>query len=115
MKTLKRLNDKPSHFLTEGMCPNCQQTINEFDLTKMATFRRLFLNQLGASRADSGEEAIEMAQLGLQLRQDKPEIDIEDAQYKLLKKYCERNQINWAAHFQAQVLTLLKDSEKTIG
>lgn len=113
MKTLTRLNEHPSHFMDEGMCPHCQQKISGLDVSKVVAFRRLLLNQIGGSVADNGEESLDLNQLGLKLRQEQDSVDLEDAEFRLLKKYCERNQIRWVSHFQSQVLSLLKESESS--
>ena len=103
MKTINRLAEKPTHF---------REDISPEELENLPTFRRLFLNQLGGSQGENGEEAIEMYQLGLKIRSATESVDLEDAQFKILKKVCEKNKIQWLSHFHAQVLLLLKESEK---
>ena len=103
MKTIKRLLEKPTHY-NEAASPEENEIL--------PTFRRLLLNQLGASPGENGEEAIEMYQIGLKIRSANESVELEDAEFKILKKVCEKNKIQWLSHFHAQVLLLLRESEK---
>ena len=79
---------------------------------KVPTYRMMFKSAVGGSLAKSGDDAIEHYQLGLKLRLDGNEIDLEDAEFKLLKGVVEKNPSQWAAHFHAQVVLKIKESEK---
>jgi len=81
---------------------------------ELPTMRALLRAAVGMYAAQGGEQAIELYQLGLKLRMvdNSGTIDIEDAEFKLLKKVCEENPVKWIAHFQGQVLSKLKESEK---
>jgi len=103
MKTLKGLDEKLS-------------TIEEIPAgvdAKLPTYRLMYKAAVGGSLAKSGDEAVEHYQLGLKLRIEGNEIDLEDAEFKLLKAAVEKNPSQWNAHFHAQVVLKIKDSEKS--
>jgi len=78
----------------------------------MPTYRIMFKNMIGKSLAKSGEDSIERYQVGLKLMQDQEIINLEDAEFLLLKSAVTENQSQIAAHYQAQLLLKLNESEK---
>jgi len=100
MKTLTGLNEK------------LQALNDEEKQENIPTFKRVYRILLGNSLATSGEDAIEMMQLGLKLRQDETSIKVEDAEFKLLKSVAERNEPRYVAHILAQILIRLKADEE---
>lgn len=101
MKTIKNIDDKPSHF---------QEDVLPETMAALPTYRRMFKNAVGTVAARNGEEAIDLYQLGLKLKMEGSDISLEDAEFKLLKDTCEKNPAQWMAHFQAQVLLKIKES-----
>lgn len=90
--------------------------ISDVDKEKLPTYRRLFKNAVGAAAPTSGEEALDYYQLGTKLNLS-PDIELEEAEFKLLKKACDgfslaKRMDGWIAYVQAQVLIKLKESDK---
>jgi hypothetical protein len=81
----------------------------------MPTFRRIYRMAIGNSLAKSGDEAIDLFQLGLKLRQEENEISLEDAEFRLLKESLARNAGQLVAHIQGQALLRLKTAEEAKG
>lgn len=75
--------------------------------------RKMFLDVLGGSPADNGEQSILMYRLGIKIA-DAPvdSLELEDAEFNLLKDKCLKNGLRWMAHYQAQVILRLQEAEK---
>jgi len=101
MKTIKGLRNKPGLLEEE---PGINSTI--------PIFRLLFKNMIGKSLAKSGDDSIDRYQVGMKLMQDQDDIELEDAEFLLLKDAVETNQSQLAAHYHAQMMMKLKDAEK---
>ena len=102
MKTIKNVDSKPEHF-QDDIAPEVAATI--------PTYRKMFKAAVGMGLAKDGENAIDLVQLGLKLRVD-GDINLEDAEFKLLKERCSQNPAQWTAHFHGQVMMKLKEAEK---
>lgn len=103
MKTIKGLLSKPVP--TEMQIEKGIKEVRD-------TYRKMFKQAVEHTLGKSKENAIENYQLGLKLMQDQDEIQLEDAEFKLLKEACESNPLQWISHFQAQILIKLKESER---
>lgn len=101
MKTLKDLDAKPE--------PMQEDTPAEIIAT-FPTYRKLMKSAVGTTVAKSGEEAIDLVQLGLKLKID-GDVSIEDAEFKLLKEKCEANPMKWESHYHGQILLKLREAE----
>lgn len=99
MKIIKRLNERLDHFDEKA------------DPSALPTIRQELVKQLGISLADNAEQAIDLFQLGLKIKNAGDSVSIEDSEFNLLRKVCEKNQLKWMSHFQAQILLLLKQAE----
>lgn len=102
MKRIESLDEKLKHF---------DEAVGQAVGQNMPTFRRMFLNALGGGKADSGEEAITMFDLGIKIKNAGPAIDIEDSDFNILKGKCLSNPLGWQAHFLAQVIIKLNEAE----
>ena len=100
MKTIKGIDATPEPFdeLPAGVT--------------MPSYRKLFKSAVAMGAAANAEEAIDLYQLGLKLKVEGETVDLEDAEFKLLKKVCEKNTACWIAHYHAQALLKIKESEK---
>jgi hypothetical protein len=103
MKTLKGLNSRPE-ILEEN------PTKEMIDDTP--TFRRLFKIVIGNSLAKSGEQAVDCVQIAMKLRIDADQIELEDAQFKIIKDKVDDNPTKMPAIFQGQMRMLLDKCEK---
>lgn len=103
MKTIKGIEEKLS--LVEDVAPGAD--------VQLPSYRQMFKAAVGNSLGKDGDNSIDLYQLGLKLKVEGKSLDLEDAEFKLLKTACETNPAQWKAHFHAQVLIKLKDSEKT--
>ena len=83
MIKIKGLDDRVIPILTDGL--------TQEQLAQAMTYRKVFVGIISNSIAKSGEEAIELVQLGLKLKLTEPEVDIEDSEFKLLKKTIDEN------------------------
>lgn len=102
MKTIKDVDTKPTHF---------QEDIPEEVAAAMPTYRKMFKAAVGMGLAKDADNAIDLLQLGLKLKVE-GDVQLEDAEFKLLKDRCSANTPQWQAHFHAQVMLKLKESEK---
>lgn len=103
MKTLKDIDSKPIPF---------EEDIPAEALERIPTFRKLFKSSVGMLIKSNGDQAIDLYQLGLKLKLSEQDISLEDAEFNMLKDACNQNPMNWIAHFLAQVMLKLKESEK---
>lgn len=101
MKTIKGIDESMSSFDDE--LPKD---------TVLPTYRKLFKSTVGLAAARSGEEALDMYQLGLKLKIEGADIALEDAEFKLLRGCVEKNAGQLISHYLAQLLMKLKESEK---
>lgn len=76
------------------------------------TYRKMLLNLLGSSRAESGEESIEAVGCGIKISGSLDEADIEESEFKLLEKYVNKNQIGMAAVLQGRLMMFLRDTKE---
>lgn len=102
MKHLKGLDEKPTSF--DDVPPEVME--------KMPTFRKLFKAAIGMATRGSGEQAIDLYQVGLKLKLAEPDLSLEDAEFNLLREACNQNAPNWISHYHAQVMMKLKEAEK---
>ncbi len=102
MKHIKDLDEKLTHFDPEAPAQEAE---------RLPTFRKLFLYALGSSTASNGEEAVRMWDVGIKIKNAKVDIDLEDADFNILKSVCEQNPLKWMAYYFAQILFKLKESE----
>jgi hypothetical protein len=100
MKKITGLNQKISPIVEEAA-------------EQMPTYRRLYRMAVGGSLGKSGEEAIDLFQLGLKLRQEEDTITLEDAEFKLLKEAVSKNggQQPFVAHIHGQMMIRLREDE----
>lgn len=102
MKTIKDVDAKPTHF---------QDDLPADAAAAMPTYRKMFKAAVGMGMAKDGENAIDLMQLGLKLKVD-GDIQLEDAEFKLLKQRCSENPAQWLAHFHGQVMLKLREAEE---
>jgi hypothetical protein len=103
MKTITGLENRMKHFSDDP----------KLAMEEMPTLRRMLLNLLGAARTASGEESLSLWDIGLKIRrEEKSEITLEDAEFKLIKQKIDENGIGWVAHYHAQMLLCIREAEK---
>lgn len=102
MKTITAVDTKPTHF---------QDEVTPDVVASMPTYRKMFRAVCGMGLAKSGEEAMDLVQIGLKMQLADPDISLEDAEFRLLKERCEKNPVQWQAHFHGQVMLKLKEAE----
>lgn len=102
MKVIKGVSEKLDVF-----------TLSEDGETKdKASFKDTFRTIVSLSLGKSSEQALEMFELGLKLKNCKEDdLSLEDAEFKLLKEKVEANMTQQAAFFHAQLLKKLKEAE----
>lgn len=105
MKKLIGVDEKLGYFTDE---------IDEKSREALPTYRKLFKAAVGMVKAKDGDQAIDLHQLGLKLCVANSDgcLEIEDAEFKLLKQVCGDNPVQWIASFHGQVMVRLKESEK---
>ena len=103
MKTIKDIDGKP-----EPMEDKVPSTV----LEQLPTFRKMFRSAVGTALSKSGEEAIELFEIGLKVKRAKADLELEDAEFTKLKSKCDDNQAQWTSHYHAQVAMKLKAAEK---
>ena len=105
MKTIKGLDEKP-----QPMGDNVPATVME----QIPTYRKMFQSAVGSALSKSGDEAIELFEIGLKIKRAKADIELEDAEFTKLKDKCDGNQAQWSSHFHAQVALKLRSAEKAV-
>lgn len=104
MKKISGISERIKHF---------DRDVTEQMTEKLPTFRKMFMDILGGSPSESGEEAIAMYKLGMKMMDSKEDdLSIEDSEFSLLSDKCKKNGLRWMAHYHAQVLIRLQESEK---
>ena len=99
MKKIVGLNEQIKHFSSD---------VDPIVQAQLPTFRKMFIEVLGASTADSGEQALQMFKLGSKIMDIVGnEVDLEDSELNLLKDKCQKNGLRWMANYHAQVLLKL--------
>lgn len=99
MKTIKGIDEKIKHFEEAPGSDN------------LPTFRKMFLLGVGSQKGANGEEAISLYSVGLKIRDAKDSVELEDADFNLLKKACNDNPAAWLSFYHGQVLLKLKEAE----
>ena len=74
--------------LDEKIVPLVHEGLTEEQLSEAFSYRRIFKTIISLSIAKSGEEAIE---LGMKLKLAETDIEIEDGEFKLLRKLIDEN------------------------
>jgi hypothetical protein len=93
------------------------QKLSDADKGDMLTYKEMFRNGVALSVTKAGPEAIELFSVALKLKSSGNEIDLEDAEFKLLhQKISENpgflNNAPWPAWVHGQLLVRLEQSEK---
>lgn len=101
MKTIKGITEKLEVFSLKDE--------SEYDKT---SFQDVFRTIISLSLGKSGEQALEMFELGLKLKKNKEtDLELEDAEFKLLKDYVHENKTQQPVFFHGQLLKKLKEAE----
>jgi len=101
MKTLKGIKAKP-----EPLDP-------EQKLDGIPTYQTMMKYSVSMNLGKSAENSIECYQVGLKLKLDQDEIQLEDAEFKVLKEAVEANPMRYMAHFHGQLMLKIREWEKT--
>lgn len=100
MKTIKDIDAQIQHW-EDG-----------FPKDQLPTYRRMFCNALGVAKANSGDEAVSIFDLGIKIKNClENDIDLENAEFELLRRCVIANTANLYAHFQAQMIKKLNFKE----
>jgi hypothetical protein len=102
MKTLTNVDDHLDSFNEE---------LNDDQRRVLPTYRQAFKSIVGMTLNGDPEKAIDLYQLGLKFKLDEPNIQLEDAEFKLLKEATQKNPSQLLNHFWSQILLRLKDAE----
>lgn len=102
MKVIKGVNEKLDVFtLTD-----------EGEQKDKATFKDMYRTIISLSLGNSGDQALEMFELGLKIKNTKEnDVELEDAEFKLLKDKVAENKLQQPAYFIGQLLSKLKQAE----
>jgi hypothetical protein len=103
MKTLTGLDQKPVLI---------DDTTDEKILESIPTFRKMLKIVAGNSQPKAGtDESIDLFQIGLKLKGE-GDVQLEDADFKLLQSKTKDNPANFTSHILGQILLKFKDAEK---
>lgn len=103
MKKITGLDERLDHF---------DMIVPEKQRPQLPTFRNLFVNCLGAARPDNGAQAIESFKAATKiLRAEGDSVLLEDAEFKLLREKCEKNELAWQSYYLAQVILRIDQAE----
>jgi hypothetical protein len=84
---------------------------DEVELDK-SSFKDVFRTIISLSLGKSADQSLEMLELGMKIKHNKEaDLELEDAEFKLLKEKVEANLTQQPAFFHAQLLKKLKESE----
>jgi len=75
-------------------------------------FKEFFQAAVKFSVKKSGEEAVDLFEIALKLKSANDSVDLEDAQFKLLKACCNDNPVGWPSVIHGQLYKKLKESDK---
>lgn len=102
MKVIKGVNEKLELFtLTD-----------EGEQKDKASFKDMYRTVVSLSLGNSGDQALEMFELGMKIKHAKSDdIELEDAEFKLLQDKVKENSLKQPAHFLGQLLSKLKQAE----
>lgn len=101
MKTIKGITEKLAVF-----------SLRETQEVDSNSFQDVFRTIISLSIGKSAEQALEMFEIGLKLKNNKESnLELEDAEFKLLKEKVEANPNQQPAFFHAQLLLKLKEAE----
>ena len=91
-----------------------EEKVKSFDEkdSVLQPFKEFFQAAVKFSVKKSGEEAVDLFEINLKLKQAKGEVELEDAQFKLLKTCCNENPIGWPSVIHGQLYKKLQESEK---
>ena len=103
MKKLRGLDDRP-----QPLEKDTSKEVRE----QIPKFRRLYKMAVGNAMGRDAENAIELYQVGLKLRIDSDTIELEDAEFKLLKEKVEGNDAKFASTIHAQMILRIREDEK---
>lgn len=102
MKVIKGVNEKLDLFSIS----------EEGEQKDKASFKDMYRTVISLSLGNSGDQALEMFELGLKLKNTKTDdVELEDAEFKLLKEKVQENKLQQPAHFLGQLLKKLKAAE----
>lgn len=104
MKEIKGINEKLDLF-----------TLNDEGQQKdKSSFKDMYRTIVSLSLGKSGEQSLEMFELGLKIKKHEGDVlKLEDAEFKLLKSKVEDNVTQVPAFFHAQLLIKLRDANDT--
>lgn len=105
MKTLKGLNALPTYSEEHAEMVEMGRKI------KMHPFKRMMRDAIATSLSKSLDDAEEREQVKLKLMLEDDEIQLEDAQFKILKEIVGANPCQWIQHYYEQVGKILKSAE----
>lgn len=91
-----------------------EEKVKSFDEkdTLLQPFKEFFQAAVKFSVKKSGEEAVDLFEILLKLKSANGEVDLEDAQFKLLKACCNDNPVGWPSVVHGQLFKKLQESEK---
>lgn len=98
MKILKGLDEKV-------------QSLDENNVD-LQPFRDFYVAAVKFSIKKSGDEAVDLFEIALKLKHAQDSVELEDAQFKLVKTACNENPIGWPAIIHGQIFKKLQEAEK---
>lgn len=106
MKTLKTLNVVPE------LSEDHSDLVAEGRKVKIQTIKRMLRDAIALSTPKNMDSAEEREQLRMKLMLVEDEIQIEDAEFKLLKEIVELNPCGWVQHYYNQVAKVIREAGK---
>ena len=91
-----------------------EEKVKSFDEkdSVLQPFKEFFQAAVKFSVKKSGEEAVDLFEINLKLKAAKDEVELEDAQFKILKTCCNENPVGWPSVIHGQLYKKLQESEK---
>ena len=101
MKVIKGIDEKLELF----------SLTDEGEKKDKSSFKDMYRTIVSLSLGKSSEQALEMLELGMKIKGVEKDLELEDAEFKLLKSKVEDNMTQLPAYFHAQLLLKLKEAE----
>ena len=91
-----------------------EEKVKSFDEkdTLLQSYKEFFQAAVKFSVKKSGEEAVDLFEVNLKLKAANGEVDLEDAQFRLLKTCCNENPVGWPSVIHGQLYKKLQEAEK---
>lgn len=103
MKTVPNIDERVTHYIDD---------VSDQIKTNLPTYRTMFIISCSAALGKNRNETIDLFDLAMKIKKAPVDLELEDAEFKLLKSECDQNVGQWVAFLHAQLLRKLDISEK---